>query len=478
MSEWRPNSRPQEEFMKSSVDELLYGGAAGGGKSEVLMIEGLRDMGNPNAQSIYFRRTFPELERSAIPRSKKIFPAFGATYNGSKHYWKFPSGALYWFGHMSNDDTTLQYQSAEFTYIAFDELTHFTYYQYKYLISRLRKSSPELNTYIRSATNPGGPGHTWVRYYFRPDIDPYKIRHYEKRVNYENNSEYFVEVPAPTGNSLSRQFIPAKVYDNPAIMENDPGYVARLKSLPPDERKMLLEGDWNVFKGQFFKQFSPLVHGRKPFMLRRDEWEIFGGLDYGESAPTSFGLYAVRKHPYKIIRVGGYYRADITASEHAKNIIQFCNNCHYTHGEVPKVIYADPSMFTKRRMDEANSYSPADIFSAHGLNLIKANNARVPGWQVCKDILNPNLAKEPIFSYFIGENDDFVRTVPGLIHDKTNPEDLDTTAEDHCADDWRYAMAAVVNEGGDQPKRKTWRDMLREKIMNAGNNNSGSFMGA
>ena len=176
--DWKPNSKPQEEFMRSSVDELLYGGAAGGGKSEVLMMEGLRYKDNPKAHAIYFRRTFPELEMSIIPRSKEIFPKFGAKYNDAKHYWRFPSGFIFRFGYMENDDTAFKYQSAEFTYIAFDELTHFTQFQYEYLKSRARTKDPRIEVEIRAASNPGGVGHNWVKDYFMPHKDPYKVRYY------------------------------------------------------------------------------------------------------------------------------------------------------------------------------------------------------------------------------------------------------------------------------------------------------------
>lgn len=265
MSSWKPHQGPQEMFHRSQAFECLYGGQAGGGKSDSLLMEGLRHVDKRSYSAIYFRRTFPELEQRAIPRSREILTG-QANYNDNKKRWTFPSGAVYGFGHLQHESDKYNYQSAEFAYIAFDELTHFTESQYLYLFSRAR-SSAGLPVRIRAATNPGGEGHEWVKRRWLPWLGsdeelqkaslPRAVAGqvlYFKRVD---DVDILTDQDDPDG--LSRSFIPASVFDNPALMQTDPHYIQRLQSLPLIERKRLLEGDWgitpagNVFKREWFQ---------------------------------------------------------------------------------------------------------------------------------------------------------------------------------------------------------------------------------
>ena len=235
---WTPNPR-QAEFLSipDSVFEGLYGGQAGGGKSDCLLnLPLVKQFHNhPRFKGIIFRRTYPEAQE-LISRSEAqgLYAGFGATYNKQRRAWEFPSGAIIRFGHMEYDSDAGKYDSDEYNYIAFDELTTFTQYQYKYLYSRCRSSSKELPAFIRAGTNPGGVGNLWVR-------------------------DYFVE-PAREGNvlirdkvtKLTRIFIPARLEDNPHLMEADPNYRNKLLAMPERDRQAKLYGDWYVFGGQAF----------------------------------------------------------------------------------------------------------------------------------------------------------------------------------------------------------------------------------
>ena len=160
-------------------------------------------------------------------------------------------------------------------------------------------------------------------------------------------------------------------------------------------------------------------------------------MDYGESAPTSFALYTV-DHNGAVFRVTEYYRANCTASQHATNINELIEGCPFTDGRRPTAIYADPSIFVKRRLTDVMNHSAADIFAEAGLWLTRANNDRVNGWRV----INDALIKDRFFC-FNGWNDNLMRTMPTLPRSKGNIEDLDTHAEDHAADELRYAMMHV-----------------------------------
>ena len=237
---WKPHAK-QIEFLQvpDTIEEALYGGAAGGGKTELLLmypvLRGWTD--NPRFKGIAFRRSYPELEASLIERSKEWYPLFGARYNETKHVWHFSSGATMRFGFIERDEDARAYDTAEFNYVAFDELTHFTEFQYLYLVLQRRRTTKNsgLPAIARSATNPGNIGNEWVRDRF---VKPFRIGGK-------------VLIDAQTG--MKRIFIPAKATDNPHLDEN---YVVSLKAIPSEaERKAKLEGDFWAFTGQVFSEF-------------------------------------------------------------------------------------------------------------------------------------------------------------------------------------------------------------------------------
>ncbi len=192
---------------------------------------------HPNWKGQLFRRTFPQLEEYIIPRSKELFKKLGGVYNETKHVWKFPSGATYTFGFIDKDDDAHDHDGASWNYLAFDELTHFTKYMYTYLIARVRSGTKELPAIVRSASNPGNIGHSWVRERF---IEPCREGH--------------VPIFDQASNTY-RIFIPSKISDNPKLLEANPNYINQLMLLPEAERKPKMDGDWWAFSGQVFSEF-------------------------------------------------------------------------------------------------------------------------------------------------------------------------------------------------------------------------------
>lgn len=160
---WTPQPK-QIEFLQRGEYEAFYGGAAGGGKSDSLLMEALRQVHLPNYRALIMRKTFPQMTE-LIDRSEELYPqAFpGAKFNGSEHVWKFPKGAKIYFGSMQYTKDKTKYQGKHFDFIGFDELTHFTYDEYAYLFSRNRPSGPGTRVYMRATGNPGGVGHGWVK---------------------------------------------------------------------------------------------------------------------------------------------------------------------------------------------------------------------------------------------------------------------------------------------------------------------------
>lgn len=283
---WKPTSR-QEDFigLPDEIFEGFYGGAAGGGKSDVIvMLPLLREFHlQPNYHGIVFRRTFPELEESLLMAAAKWYPYFGARYNDQKHTWTFPSGAVQRFSYLLKDDDARQHDTAQYHYIGFDELTHFTEFQYTYMTSRIRRANKELPTIIRSASNPGNIGHSWVRSRF---VSPWRQGY---KALYDDASKTY------------RIFIPSKITDNPHIMENDPNYINRLRLLPLVEQKAKIDGDWWAYAGQVFFEFRSQHYADEPDIALHvcpwfhipSWWPKFISVDWGWSAETVAYWFAV-----------------------------------------------------------------------------------------------------------------------------------------------------------------------------------------
>ena len=250
----------QKQFIDASATEVLFGGAAGGGKSYGQLVDALLyAVKYPGSKQLILRRTFSDLEKSLIRVHLGLYPREIYRYNATAHTGRFLNGSIIDFGYCATEKDVYQYQSAEYDTIRFDELTHFTEFQYIYLISRLRGANPFPRA-IKSSTNPGNVGHTWVK-------------------------ERFVD-PAPPGtvfcgkNNDTRVFIPSMVDDNKFLMSADPMYKIRLLALPEKDRRALLYGDWNIFEGQYFAEFDPAIHVIDPFPIPK-EWRRWRSFDYG-----------------------------------------------------------------------------------------------------------------------------------------------------------------------------------------------------
>ena len=269
----------QRLFIEATEDEVLYGGAAGGGKSYGQIIDAfIKAMQYPGIRQIVFRNSFPELNRSVILTALTIIPKELYTYSQQYHKMNFVNGSSIEFGYLASDTDVSNYQSAEYDIIRFDELTHFTEYQYKYMRSRIRGVN-KFPKQIKSSTNPGGRGHSWVKEMFITGAVPGK--------SFERNNTSFL-------------FIPALVTENKFLINSDKGYIKRLESLPRHEKQALLHGDWDIYDGQFFGELKNdaahygdrrFTHVISPFNPP-SEWTIYRSFDFGYARPFSVGWWA------------------------------------------------------------------------------------------------------------------------------------------------------------------------------------------
>ena len=404
----------QELFIISIAFETVFGGAAGGGKSYGQLVDGLLyALKYPKSKQIIFRRTFPDLEKSIIRTSLELYPREVASYNTSKHIWRFKNGSIIDFGYIDSENDVYQYQSAEYDVIRFDELTHFTEYMYVYMISRCRGANP-YPKYIKSSTNPGGVGHSWVKERFIDIGEPNKVH----------------EIIQEDGNKTTRIFIPSFVQDNLFLMSNDPEYLVRLQNLPDKEKKALLYGDWDIFDGQFFTEFNRKIHVCTPFPIP-NTWRIFRTRDYGLDKCACYWIaldWNMNAYVYKEL-----YESDLIVSEAARKINEMTDEEIYCD-------YAPPDLWNRNK---DTGKSTADIFAESGQYLTKADNNRITGWlalhewlKVIEDEHGQKTCKLHIFSNCVN----LIRTLPALQHDEKNPNDVANEPHEltHAPDALRY----------------------------------------
>lgn len=437
-------SKRQKAFIDSAAFETLYGGAAGGGKSHGQVIDALLyALKHNGSKQIIFRRTFTELESSLIRTARSIYPQELCSYNASKHTYSFVNGSLIDFAYCANEDDVYKYQSAEYDVVRFDELTHFSEFQYTYLISRCRgaNSFPKA---IKSTTNPGGIGHTWV-----------KARFIDKCVPNETYTDT---------NGSTRIFLPAKVDDNMFLMQNDPAYKQRLLNLSEKEQKALLYGDWNIFDGQYFSEFNREVHVVKPFLIP-SHWRRYVSLDYGLDMLACYFIAVDeqgRAYVYKEI-----YQSGLIVSEAASVIRDMVS------GDRIEAFFAPPDLWNKH---SDTGKSTAEIFGEQGIYLVKANNNRIQGWLELHEWLKvrKDEQEQPTANLRIFENCvNLIRTLPSLQFDKKNPNDCATEPHEitHAPDAIRYFIAGrpISATAVDvKPKREIFYDDEAIDFLNYG----------
>lgn len=405
-------TKKQKQFIDAKEDEVLFGGAAGGGKSYGQLVDALLyALQYKGSRQLILRRTFPDLERSLILVSLELFPLEIYKYNSSTHRGVFANGSLIEFGYCDNERDVYRYQGAEYDVIRFDELTHFTREMYIYLASRLRGTKPYPRQ-IKSSTNPGGVGHAWVKERF---IDPCPP-----------NTTYKTR-------EGTRVFIPSLITDNKYLMQSDPGYIERLKRLSEKDQKALLYGDWNIFDGQYFVEFDRNLHVVKPFVIS-SHWRRYRTLDYGLDMLACYWIAVDeegRAFVYKEL-----YKPNLIISEAAKAINDLTNEEIYA-------TYAPPDLYNRR---QDSGKSAADIFAENGVALTRAQNDRVMGWLDLKEWLQPKKdmfggkdAGLKIFANCVN----LIRTLPALQHDEKNPNDVAKEPHEltHAPDAIRYFVA-------------------------------------
>ncbi len=405
-------TKKQNTFLSATAFEVLYGGAAGGGKSYGQMLDAfVYALKYPRSKQIIFRRTYAELEKSLIRTALSLYPRELFTYQKSVHTGTFINGSLIDFAYCDSEDDVYRYQSSEYDVIRFDELTHFTESMYVYLISRCRGT----NSYpkqIKSTTNPGGVGHSWV-----------KAR--------------FIDIGAPEkvhmAGETTRVFIPATVYENKFLMESDPDYVKRLKALDSRDRRALLEGEWELSEGRYFTDFDRSLHVIPPTPLFDVNYYI--AIDYGLDMLAAYKIAVDRQS--RCFVVGEVYESGLIVSKAADRIKQLSGN------DKIRAVFAPPDLWSRQK---ESGISIAGLFSKNGVALTRVSNGRVAGWMTLKEYLAPftdetgdKNARLKIFDTCVN----LIRTLNAIQCDKETPGDCANTPHEltHAPDAMRYFVS-------------------------------------
>ena len=436
---WIPQAGPQTRFVEATAFEVVYGGARGGGKTDAALGDFARHASQwgSAAQGLLVRRTRTALEPTIV-RARQIFGPDGGVWLSGRSCFEWATGARLYFRHLDNDADADLYQGHAYSRVYVEELTQFPTPTAVNKLKATLRSAAGAPCGFRATCNPGGAGHAWVKARY---IDPGP---------YTTVVEIFKSPFDGAETRIDRVFIPARLPDNPALLASDPSYVARLAQSGSETLvRAWLEGDWNVVEGAFFDRWS-VRNIVRPFPIPH-HWSRICSFDWGYAAPFSVGWWALASESFRtgngavigrgaLVRYREWYGVDpktgkglrLTAEEVAAGIVS-----RQVGDPLPRGV-ADPSIFARNGGPSiAERMRKAEVVFQPGDNTRVGKLGALSGWdqmraRIAGDDDGPSL-------FVFDTCHDFIRTVPCLQHDPERLEDLDTSAEDHIADETRYA---------------------------------------
>jgi len=406
-----PNEGPQTEFLASPERDVLYGGAAGGGKSYAMLVDPLRFCHRSAHRALILRRSMPEL-RELIDKSRELYPkAFpGCKFREVEKIWNFPSGAKVEFGFLERDADVYRYQGQSYSWIGFDEITHLpTEFGWNYLASRLRTTDSKIDPYLRCTANPGGVGAHWVKKRY---VDPC-----EPGQSFKGDD------------GLTRRFIPARLDDNPYLSE-DGRYEEMLKALPPVQRRQLLEGNWEITEGAAFSEFDPDVHIIPPFQIPIG-WERVKGIDYGYASESACIWAAVDASDGTLVIYRELYKKNLTGQDLGQVITEMEINDPFSVAGV-----LDTAAWARTG---TTGPTVGETLVRAGHKLRRADKNRIQGKIQIHEYLKIQPTGRPRLQIF-STCPNLIKELQSIPMDKSRPEDVNTHAPDHAYDALRYLI--------------------------------------
>jgi phage terminase large subunit len=449
--DYRPFDR-QKQFHLSPAKYRLFGGAAGPGKTKALLWEAIfQASAYAGADTLLLRRTYPELESSLLAYFRRDVPrALYKSYNDSKHLVTWTNGSTTRFGYCRNENDVYQYQGAEFLFIGIDELTHFTLKQWQFLTSRNRCPMSRSIPCMAGATNPGNIGHAWVKALW---VDHKPPPGFDRPELYDQRDYAFIR---------------ARMEDNP-IYANDAEYRRTLEALPEHLRRAFLEGDWNVFAGQYFDVFDFGRHTARPEEMRLEPWwPRWISIDWGFQHPSAVYWHCAVPVPHRTVISS---EARNLSSAHAQrdpsvaSLPRDDNPCRIVtyrefvqNGLSPRMlaqgiaersgregiseIFLSPDAFAHRTAEASIAEQLGDVLVANGLpRPAPADDDRIGGWQLMYQLLESD-------AWVMTENcAKLIECLPLLVRDDRRVEDIRKMDGDDPADGARYGLVSASRFG-------------------------------
>jgi hypothetical protein len=452
---YKPQPGPQTELLQAAgvlsylngglpvapaADVIGYGGAAFGGKTYGSVgLCSVLAQAFPGVQIGYFRRTYPELTGpdSAVPKAYEIFRTLASANNDGKD-WHFENGSEVYFRYCQSEKDVYTYQSQAFDILIIDEATSFTWMIVDYLLTRNRTTA-KVNNLVKPfavfLSNPGNVGHVWYSQLF--DVLKEHGEHHQAK-----------ELTNPNGKLSKTYFIPAFLDDNIIGVSRDPGYEDRLMERDADVAKALRYGDWTVFAGQAFRAWNPEKHKIRQFEIPA-HWPKWRATDWGEAAPFCTLWLTKDLDTSRVFVYREVYQRNMTDAQQARLIKEST-----PPDERIKLHYADPSMWSEKNLRGLVG-SSATEYAAEGVPLIKANNDRIQGKRTISRLLADLPDGRPGLQVF-ETCDNLCKQMGTLVSSKKNPEDVDTTQEDHAYDTLRYGLTGQIStdKKKDEPPKK------------------------
>ena len=418
----------QQQFHNSEAKYRLFGGAAGPGKTYALLWEAIRQANSVDGvDTLLLRRTFPELEASLITYFRRDVPrTLYDNYNEAKHIVTWKNGSTTRFGYSASENDIYQYQGAEFLFIGVDELTHFTLAQWQFLTSRNRCRIATARPCMAGATNPGNIGHAWVKALW---VDRRPAPGMDRPSQYDPNDYAFIR---------------ATIADNP-IYRDDAEYLKSLNALPRHLRQAFLDGDWNVFAGQYFDLFDVSRHTARAERLGLEPWWTrWISIDWGFEHPSAVYWHAARPG-------GGVvtYRELVQNHLSPRDLAQAIVGASRTGSSASRTgieeiaeIFLSPDAFAHHTSESTIAEQIGDVLAANGLpRPARADDDRVGGWMLMYQMLQDG-------QWLVGDScAQLIECLPTLVRDTTNVEDVQKMAGDDPADSARYGLKSRLAPG-------------------------------
>lgn len=437
----------------------------------------------PNYRGCLMRRTYPDTEEIRRLCDQYYVDVLDAEWIARDKEYRFPSGAAIAIRSCLDIKRLIRKKGFNYHFIGIDEANEFPGEWIMRIAMNLRSGHKEISPQIMLTSNPGGVGHNWLKEKFVDRCEPIS----KEPVHSDRfDVTYTPQKPGPAykdEDGLKWKYIPALVFDNPTLVENDPNYVRTLKKLPPTLQKMWLQGSWDCIKGMYFDNWDPALHqiSHKKFNLKKfydpQKHKLYRAYDWGTKAPFVC-LFILLDENGNALVFDEIVQEGLSSSKQAEKVVEYTLEEYNLINEDFDDEICDPAYFAKTSEDkQGNLYSPADHYYDYGIMLTKGCNDRELGAKEVYDALEKPSEKTngkyiPRIRFVTNRCEKTIKYLKVLPSDPKNPEDVDTDAWDHSYDALRYWTVEYITpkKTKEQSGPSGWRQKLKQAKQKATGN--------